>query len=84
MNDDGLLETLEWLVDIPSVTRDEQRIADLMEERLAGNARYRLQRWRHGILASPSQSEPRFLLVGHLDTVPPSPQQTRRRHDGRL
>ena len=25
-----LIDNLEWLVDIPSVTRDEQRIADLM------------------------------------------------------
>lgn len=84
MSDDRLLQTLEWLVDIPSVTRDEQRIADLMEERLGRNARYRLQRWRHGILATPVGGEPRFLLVGHLDTVPPSPQQTRRRHEGRV
>lgn len=80
----GLLSTLEWLVDIPSVTRDEQRIADMLEERLRRSPSYRLRRWRHGILATPKEGEARYLLVGHLDTVPPSPQQTRRRHQGRI
>lgn len=86
MTDTGerLVETLEWLVDIPSVTRDEQRIADLMEQRLGKSDSHLLQRWRHGLLAIPRDGSARFLLVGHLDTVPPSPQQTRRRVDGRL
>lgn len=79
-----LIDNLEWLVDIPSVTRDEQRIADLMEERLGRNSCYALHRVRHGILATPIEREAQFLLVGHLDTVPPSPQQTRRRVDGRV
>jgi succinyl-diaminopimelate desuccinylase len=81
---DELLATLEWLVDIPSVTGNEQQIADLVQRRLESNPELRLQRWRHGILALPSQVEARFLLVGHLDTVPPSPQQTRRRENGRV
>lgn len=81
----GLLETLEWLVDIPSVTRDEARLADLVEQRLrAGEGRYLLRRWRNGVIALPRAGEPRFVLAGHLDTVPPSPQQTRRRAEGRL
>lgn len=79
-----LLAILEWLVDIPSVTRDEKRIADLLQERLDASVGYQIQRWRHGLLATPQNRQPRYLLVGHLDTVPPSPQQTRRRHQGRV
>lgn len=79
-----LLENLQWLVDIPSVTREEQLIADLLQARLAHNGNYRLQRVRHGILATPIVGEPAVLLAGHLDTVPPSPQQTRRRDNGRF
>jgi succinyl-diaminopimelate desuccinylase len=79
-----LLETLEWLVDIPSPTRQEQQIADLLEQRLARAGSHQVRRWRHGFLALPRQAAPRFLLVGHLDTVPPSPRQTRRRLGGRL
>lgn len=84
MSDSSLISTLEWLVDIPSVTRDEQRIADAVQERVGTNGDFTLRRWRHGLLATPKGSDPKALLVGHLDTVPPSPQQTRRRVDGRL
>lgn len=80
----SLIETLEWLVDVPSVTREEKEIADLLEERLRKAARHTTRRWRHGLLTTPSQVEPKFLLVGHLDTVPPSPQQSRRRENGRI
>lgn len=80
----SLVQTLEWLVDIPSVTRDEQRIADLLQERLAKCPAFGVQRWRHGLLALPVKSSPRFLLVGHLDTVPPSPEQTRRAEHGKV
>ena len=81
---DTLLQTLEWLVDIASPTRQEQEIADRLEERLAHVTDYRARRWRHGFLVTPKGRAPRFMLVGHLDTVPPSPQQTRRRVDGRV
>lgn len=61
-----LVETLRWLVDIPSVTGDEAGLRDAIAKRLD---------------AMPSQSvgdslvvgdpeEEAILLVGHLDTVP--------------
>ena len=81
---ENLLSTLEWLVDIPSVTREEESIADQVQERLEQYPSYQVRRWRHGLLATPKGAEPEFLLVGHLDTVPPSPQQTRRRESGRI
>lgn len=85
MSDSRLLDNLEWLVAIPSVTGQEQEIADRLEARLRASVPdYRLTRWRHGLLAVPRQAEPRRLMVGHLDTVPPSPQQTRRRIEGRF
>jgi succinyl-diaminopimelate desuccinylase len=79
-----LVETLEWLINIPSVTRDEQQIADLVQHRLAQNSAQLVRRWRHGLLATPLGKSPKLLLVGHLDTVPPSALQTRRREGGRV
>ena len=79
-----LVEKLEWLVDIPSVTRDEQAIADLMEQRLRKSSEHTVERWRHGFLVSPKNRQATHMLVGHLDTVPPSPEQTRRRENGRI
>lgn len=79
-----LVEKLEWLVDIPSVTREEQEIADKLEARLREAGTHELFRWRHGILAFPKAQTSRLLMVGHLDTVPPSPEQTRCREGGRV
>lgn len=79
-----LVQKLEWLVDMPSVTRDEQLIADTLEARLKESGTHQIFRWRHGLLASPKGQESKLLMVGHLDTVPPSPQQTRRKVDGRV
>lgn len=80
----SLVSTLEWLVDIPSVTREEEAITDQVQALLSEFAGYQVRRWRHGLVATPVAVEAKFLLVGHLDTVPPSPQQTRRREDGRI
>jgi succinyl-diaminopimelate desuccinylase len=77
-----LVEKLEWFVDQPSVTRQEKDIADTLERRLS-STEFILHRWRDGIVALP-QGAPKFLLAGHLDTVPPSSEQTRKREDGRV
>lgn len=79
-----LVNKLEWLVDMPSVTRDEKLIADAVEARLKQAGTHELFRWRHGLLATPKGQTSKLMLVGHLDTVPPSDQQTRRRVDGRV
>ncbi|MFA5508721.1 MAG: hypothetical protein WC423_25070, partial [Vulcanimicrobiota bacterium] len=72
-----LVEKLEWFVDQPSVTREEKALADSLEQRLSPSG-LELHRWRDGIVALPRTS-PKLLLAGHLDTVPPSPRQSRKR-----
>jgi len=61
-----LVDTLQWLVDIPSVTGDERAIRDAVAGRLEGMP-------QHSIADSLVVGEHRagaVLLVGHLDTVP--------------
>ena len=65
------IELTAALVDIPSVSRDESRIADAVEQALREQTDYEVlpQRRRR---AGPDQSRPshRVILAGHLDTVP--------------
>jgi succinyl-diaminopimelate desuccinylase len=61
-----LVETVTWLVDIPSVTGDEVDLRDAIAERLRGMP-------QQAITDSLVVGEPRngaVMLVGHLDTVP--------------
>lgn len=61
-----MVDTLEWLVDIPSVTGEERAIRDAIAGRLAGLP-------QQAIADSLVVGEPRpgaVILVGHLDTVP--------------
>jgi succinyl-diaminopimelate desuccinylase len=59
------------LVDIPSVSGDEQPLADLVERALADLGRYEIVRSGNAVLARTSLGRPtRVLLAGHLDTVP--------------
>ena len=61
-----LVETLSWLIDIPSVTGDEARIRDTIAERLAEMP---VQLVGESMVVGQPQ-EQAFVLVGHLDTVP--------------
>jgi succinyl-diaminopimelate desuccinylase len=61
-----LVDTLAWLVDIPSVTGDESALRDAIASRLGGLT-------HRAIADSLVVGEPApgtVLLVGHLDTVP--------------
>ena len=61
-----LVETVTWLVDIPSVTGDEAGLRDAIAERLEGMP-------QQAVADSLVVGEPRggaVMLVGHLDTVP--------------
>lgn len=61
-----LVDTLTWLVDVPSVTGEEAAIRDAIADRLGGMT-------QRAIADSLVAGEPRdgaVLLVGHLDTVP--------------
>ena len=59
------------LVDIPSVSRDERRIADEVERALREQTGFQVIRNGDAVLARTDLGRPtRVLLAGHLDTVP--------------
>ncbi len=59
------------LVDIPSVSRDEARIADEVESALREQTNYQVLRHGNTVLARTDLGRPtRVILAGHLDTVP--------------
>jgi succinyl-diaminopimelate desuccinylase len=61
-----LVETLTWLVDIPSVTGDEARLRDAISARLT---RLPQQRIADSLVVG-EPAEGTVILAGHLDTVP--------------
>jgi succinyl-diaminopimelate desuccinylase len=61
-----LVETLTWLVDIPSVTGEEARLRDAVSERLDGLPQERIA----DSLVVGEPIEGSIILAGHLDTVP--------------
>lgn len=57
--------------DIPSVSRDEQTLADAVEAALAGRDHLHVERHGNVVVARTELGrEERVLLAGHLDTVP--------------
>ena len=59
------------LVDIPSVSREEKRIADEVEAALRSQTSYEVIRNGDAVLARTNLGRPsRVILAGHLDTVP--------------
>ncbi len=74
------------LVDIPSESRDEARIADAVEAALrAQTSGFEVIRNGNAVLARTSLHRPsRVLLAGHLDTVPVAGNLPSRRDNGEL
>jgi len=65
------VELTAALVDIPSVSRDEKRIADEVEAALRAQTSYEVIRNGDAVLARTHLGRPsRVILAGHLDTVP--------------
>ena len=65
------IELTAALVDIPSVSRDERRIADEVEQALREQTTYEVLRNGDAVLARTDLGRPtRVILAGHLDTVP--------------
>jgi succinyl-diaminopimelate desuccinylase len=81
-----LAERLLTLVQIDSVTGDEQRICDWLLQRVGARADYSAERVGNAFALRPKQRRhPQLLgLVGHLDTVPPSASNPPRIADGRV
>lgn len=82
---DSLADLLQTLVDIPSVTGDEARIADWVRARLAALGRGEILRSGNSVVwRGPQQDRPLVVLAGHLDTVPPNGNARARREGERL
>ncbi|NUT51918.1 MAG: succinyl-diaminopimelate desuccinylase [Saccharothrix sp.] len=73
------------LVDIPSVSGDEARIADLVERALREQTSLEVTRSGNAVLARTDLGRPsRVVLAGHLDTVPINDNLPSRLEDGVL
>jgi succinyl-diaminopimelate desuccinylase len=73
------------LVDIESVSRNEQAIADLVEAALRALPHLTVVRRGHTVVARTSLGRPsRVVLAGHLDTVPVNDNLPSRLEDGIL
>ena len=81
----SLAELLEQLVNIPSVTGNEQEIVDWITRRLAGSSRGEVI--RHGlsiVWRAPRKGRPLVVLAGHTDTVPPQGNAKAQRNGDRM
>jgi len=77
-----LLALCAQLVDIPSVSHDEARIADRIESELRGVGWLTVDRAGHTVVARTTLGRPqRLVLAGHIDTVAPNGNE-RARIDG--
>src|SRR5438067_10928317 len=73
------------LVDIPSVSGNEQRLADLVENALSSYDHLRVERDGDAVVAWTLLDRPRrLLLAGHVDTVPVADNLPSRRDSDRL
>jgi succinyl-diaminopimelate desuccinylase len=75
----------EDLVNIESVSGDEQRIADAVETALRALDHLEVQRFGHTVVARTDQGrDERVVIAGHLDTVPVNDNLPARRDESRL
>lgn len=73
------------LVDIESVSGNEQRIADEVERVLRPLAHLRVERVGHSVIARTALGRPeRVVIAGHLDTVPLADNLPARRDGSRM
>lgn len=79
------IELTAALVDIPSESRDEARLAGEVEAALRAETRFEVIRNGNAVLARTSLGRPsRVLLAGHLDTVPAAGNLPSRLGNGEL
>lgn len=80
-----VVELTRQLVDIESVSRNEQEIADAVEAVLSGVPHLAVTRVGHTIVARTELGRPdRVVIAGHLDTVPLNANLPARLEDGVL
>lgn len=71
-------ELLRKMIRIPSVSRDEKAVADMLEEYLSGKG-LKVKRFVNNIAVIPDDYDPGLptvMLNSHIDTVKPSPSYT--------
>lgn len=81
----SLLDTLTWLVDIPSVIGNEGRLCTVIAERLL--PKYgpdAVERIGNSLVVGRRTGRPVVLIVGHIDTVPEQGQSAATVEGGRL
>ncbi|MDR6598190.1 succinyl-diaminopimelate desuccinylase [Saccharothrix longispora] len=79
------VELTAALVDVPSVSGDEARLADLVERALREQTRLEVVRSGNAVLARTNLGRPsRVVFAGHLDTVPVNDNLPSRLEDGVL
>lgn len=79
------VELTAALVDLPSVSGDEERIADLVQRSLEQQTALEVTRSGNAVLARTNLGRPsRVVLAGHLDTVPINDNLPSRLEDGVL
>ena len=67
----SLVETLEWLVNVPSVTGDEDRLCSDLAERFRSRQRNNtIERIGNSLIVGQRTGRPLMTLYGHIDTVP--------------
>lgn len=76
-----LVDTLAWLVDIPSETGNEEAICQAVGARLADSPQRRVQ---ESLVVGEPRGNPLVVLAGHLDTVPRQGQGPARIEGDRL
>lgn len=77
----SLLDTLTWLIDVPSPYGHEERLCDELERHFADHPTTRVG---NGLVVGERTGKPLLLLVGHIDTVPHQGQPPAFVADGRL
>jgi succinyl-diaminopimelate desuccinylase len=83
--DRGAVELTAALVDIPSVSGDEERIADAVEAALQPLSHLLVTRIGNNVIARTALGLPeRVVIAGHLDTVPIAGNLPSRREGGLL
>src|SRR3954469_16703995 len=67
----GVVALTESLVDIESVSRNEQRLADAVDEALHGRGHLEVTRIGNSLVARTNLGRgERVVIAGHIDTVP--------------
>ena len=77
-----IVETLAEIINVPSVTGDEDALCSLLEGRFVDKPTQRIG--NSLVVGAPEPDAPFYALYGHLDTVPEQGDPKARIEDGRL